>query len=214
MATRILLVDDHQILRDGLRASLDQEVGMDVVGEAGDGETAVRLARRLKPDVTIMDLGLPGMTGIDATRRIVADIPEAKIIVLSMYPKAALITEVLKAGASGYILKENALWSVVEAIKKVSAGERYLCPRAASLLAEEYAQSGAQTGPAALNEKEREVLKFLAEGKSSKETALLMKLSSKSIDTYRRRIMEKLSVASVAELVKVAIREGLASLDD
>ncbi|UCD51430.1 MAG: response regulator transcription factor [Phycisphaerales bacterium] len=214
MATRILLVDDHQILRDGLRMALGQEVGMEVVGEAGDGETAVRLARQLKPDVAIMDMGLPGMTGIDATRRIVADCPEMKIIALSMYPKASLITEMLKAGASGYILKENAFSSVVEGIKKITAGERYLCPKAASLLAEEYARDRAGAGPAGLNDKEREVLKLLAEGKSSKETALLMELSSKSIDTYRRRIMEKLGVASVAELVKIAIREGLASLDD
>jgi len=214
MATRILLVDDHQILRDGLRIALEQEAGMEVVGEAGDGETAIRLARQLQPDVTIMDMGLPGMTGIDATRRIAVDCPEVKVIALSMYPKASLITEMLKAGASGYILKENAFASVVEGIRKVVAGQRYLCPKAASLLAEEYARDNAQAGPAGLNDKEREVLKLLAEGKSSKETALLMELSSKSIDNYRRRIMEKLNVASVAELVKVAIREGLASLDD
>ena len=150
MTIRILLVDDHQILRDGLRMALDQEAGMEVVGEAGDGETAIRLVRQLKPDVAIMDIAMPGMTGVDATRRIAVDAPETKIIVLSMYPKAALVTEALRAGASGYILKENAFSSVVAAIKKITAGERYLCPKAASLLAEDYAQSKMEKGPAAL----------------------------------------------------------------
>lgn len=214
MAIRILLVDDHQVLRDGLRVSLNQQDGMEVVGEAGDGESAIRLVRELGPDVIVMDVGMAGMSGIDATRRIHGDRPEVKIIALSMYPKTAFITEMLKAGASGYILKENAFTSVVEGIRQVVAGKRYLCARSASLLAEDYAQGQATSGPAALNDKEREVLKLLAEGKPSKEIALLMDLSTKSIDHYRRQIMGKLQVGSIAELVKIAIREGLTSLED
>lgn len=214
MATKILLVDDHQVLRDGLRVSLNQQSGMEVVGEAGDGETAIRLMRKLNPDVIIMDVGMAGMSGIDATRRILVDCPETKIIALSMYPKTAFVTEMLKAGASGYILKENAFSSVVEAIHRVVAGERYLCAKSAGLLAEDYAQGQAKSGPSALTDKEREILKLLAEGKPSKEIALLMALSTKSIDHYRRQIMEKLNVGSIAELVKIAIREGLTPLDE
>lgn len=214
MATRILLVDDHQVLRDGLRVSLNQQSSMEVVGEAGDGETAIRLMRKLKPDVIIMDVGMSGMSGIDATRRIHADCPDTKIIALSMYPKTTFVTEMLKAGASGYILKENAFSSVVEGIQRVMAGERYLCAKSAGLLAEDYAQGQGKSGPSVLTDKEREVLKLLAEGKPSKEIALLMDLSTKSIDHYRRQIMSKLNVGSIAELVKIAIREGLTSLDD
>jgi DNA-binding NarL/FixJ family response regulator len=214
MATRILIVDDHQVLRDGLRVSLNQESGMEVIGEAGDGESAIRLTRELKPDVIIMDVGMAGMSGIDATHRIHADCPDIKIIALSMYPKTAFITEMLKAGASGYILKENAFSSVVEGIQRVVTGKRYLCARSAGLLAEDYAQGQNKSGPSALTDKEREVLKFLAEGKPSKEIALLMDLSTKSIDHYRRQIMAKLKVGSIAELVKIAIREGLTSLDE
>ena len=213
MGIRILLVDDHQVLRDGLRVSLNRESGMEVVGEAGDGETAIRLMRELKPDIIIMDVGMSGMSGIDATRRLHMDCPDMKIIALSMYPKTAFVTEMLKAGASGYILKENAFSSVVEGIRRVAAGERYLCSLSASLLAEDYAQGQAKTGPSALTDKEREILKLLAEGKPSKEIALLMDLSTKSIDHYRRQIMGKLKVGSIAELVKIAIREGLTSLD-
>ncbi len=213
MATRILLVDDHQVLRDGLRSSLEQEVGMDVIGEAGDGKAAIRLTRELEPDVVLMDVGMSGMSGIDAARRIHLDCPDIKIIALSMYPKTTFVREMLKAGASGYILKENAFVSVVEGIRRVMAGERYLCSRSAGLLAEDYAQDQGKSGPAALNDKECAVLKHLAEGKTSKEIAQLMDLSSKSIDHYRRQIMEKLEVGSVAELVKIAIREGLTPLE-
>jgi DNA-binding NarL/FixJ family response regulator len=214
MATRILIVDDHQVLRDGLRVSLNQQSGMEVIGETGDGETAIRLMRELQPDVIIMDVGMAGMSGIDATRRIHADCPDIKIIALSMYPKTTFITEMLKAGASGYILKENAFSSVVEGIQRVVAGKRYLCARSAGLLAEDYAQGQSKSGPSALTDKERKILKLLAEGKPSKEIALLMGLSAKSIDHYRRQIMDKLKVGSIAELVKIAIREGLTSLDD
>ncbi len=213
MAIRILLVDDHQVLRDGLRLSLDQQSDLEMVGDAGDGETAVRLSRQLRPDVVLMDIVLTGMTGVDATRSIAADCPETKIIALSMHAKAIFVTEMLKAGASGYILKENALSCVLQGIEKVQSGECFLCPKSAGLLASEYARGEENDRLAMLSRKEREILKLLAEGKSSKTIGLLMRLTAKSVDYHRRRIMEKLDVSSVAELVKIAIREGLTPLE-
>ncbi|UCD51432.1 MAG: response regulator transcription factor [Phycisphaerales bacterium] len=213
MATRILLVDDHLVLRDSLRTSLGQEMGMEVVGEAGDGETAVRLARQLQPDLVLMDVAMTGMTGIDATRCIAADCPSTRILALSMHPRAIFVTEMLKAGASGYILKENALSSVLQGIKKVAAGEHFLCPKSAGLLAGEYTQDKESNRLAMLSHKEHDVLKLLAEGKSSKMIGMLMHLSTKTVDYHRRHIMEKLNVTSVAELVKIAIREGLTPLE-
>ncbi len=213
MRTRILVVDDHQIVRDGLKSSLDHETGMDVVAETGDGETAVRLARQLLPDVVLMDISLGDVSGIDATRRIANECPSTKIIALSMHPRAIFITEMLQAGASGYILKESAFSSVVKAIVEVRSGGRFLCPRSAGLLAGAYAQSTKSPALDVLNDKERDVLKLLAEGKSSKEIGMFMRLSTKTIDYHRRRIMEKLNVSSIAELVKIAIREGLTPLE-
>jgi DNA-binding NarL/FixJ family response regulator len=213
MATTILLVDDHQVLLDGLRLGLDQRPDMDVIGEAGDGETAVRLARQLRPDVVIMDISMAGMTGVDATRRIAGDCPDTKIIALSMHAKAIFIAETLKAGASGYISKQNGFSSMVRGIETVLAGDCFLCPRAAGLLAREYVRSSGNSRLATLTEQEREILKFLADGKSSKAIGLLMGLTTKSIDYHRRRIMEKLNVSSIAGLVKTAVREGLTPLE-
>jgi len=213
MTTKILIVDDHQIVRDGLRSSLDGEAGMEVVAETGDGETAARLARQIRPDVVLMDISLGDTSGIDATRRITHECPGMKIIALSMHPRAIFITEMLQAGASGYILKESAFSCVVQAIGEVRSGGRFLCPRSAGLLAGAYAQGTKSPTLDVLNDKEREVLKLLAEGKSSKEIGMFMRLSTKTIDYHRRRIMEKLNVSSIAELVKIAIREGLTPLE-
>jgi DNA-binding NarL/FixJ family response regulator len=189
---------------------------MDVVGEAEDGATAIRLTRELQPEVIIMDVNMPGMDGIDATRRISQELPGTKIIALSMHPKKVFVMEMLKAGASGYVLKENAFAELVKAVNTVLAGEVFLCPKVASIVVDDYIRSGQgkdRSLDTVLTDREHEVLKLLAEGKPTKEIALLIKVSVKTVDACRRRIMQKLNISSVAQLVKYAIREGLTSLD-
>ena len=216
MTVRILLVDDHKMVREGLSSLLRSEPDMEIVGEADEGATATRLARELKPDVIIMDVNMPGMDGIDATRRILMDIPEVKLIALSMYAKKAFITEMLRAGASGYILKEQAFDELVRAIKMVISDETYLSSKVAGIVVDDYVQNrDGRSGSSAvvLTQREREVLRLLAEGKPSKEIALLLDISTKTIDACRRRIMQKLNIQSLAELIKYAIREGLTTID-
>jgi DNA-binding NarL/FixJ family response regulator len=197
------------MVREGLSLLLKSEPDIEVVGEAEEGATATRLARELKPDVIIMDVNMPGMDGIDATRRILMDTPDVKLIALSMYAKKAFITEMLKAGASGYILKE-------QAIEMVISNETYLSSKVASIVVDDYVQTHNGRGGSAvgvLTQRESEVLRLLAEGKPSKEIALLLDMSAKTIDACRRRIMQKLDVQSLAELIKYAIREGLTTID-
>jgi DNA-binding NarL/FixJ family response regulator len=219
MAIRILLVDDHKMFRQGLCTMLKEQpdMDMDVVGEAEDGATAIRLARELKPDFIIMDVDMPGMNGIDAARRILPEMPNIKLVALSTYLKKAFIIEMLKAGASGYILKEQAFDELIEAIKTVISGETYLSTKATSIIVNDYVQScHRRDAPSkkALTEREYEVLKLLAEGKPSKEIALLLDISIQAVGASRRRIMKKLDIQSFADLVKYAIRERLTSIDN
>lgn len=219
MAVRILLVDDHKMFRQGLCTMLKEQpdMDMDVVGEAEDGATAIRLARELKPDFIIMDVDMPGMNGIDATRRILPEMPNIKLVALSTYLKKAFIIEMLKAGASGYILKEQAFDELIEAIKTVISGETYLSTKATSIIVDDYVQScHRRDAPSkkTLTEREYEVLKLLAEGKPSKEIALLLDISIQAVGASRRRIMKKLDIQSFADLVKYAIRERLTSIDN
>jgi DNA-binding NarL/FixJ family response regulator len=217
MDIRVLLADDHQILREGLRTLLNSQDDMEVVAEAADGREAVRLARALQPHVIIMDIGMSGMNGMEATQQLTQALPDIKVVALSMHLKKTFVKEMLKAGAVGYILKENAFAEVIEAIHRVVEGERYLCQRVINVLAEDYAAGGTAAGeakgPDALSERDREIIRLLAEGKSSKEIARMMDLSVKTIDAYRRRIMEKLGINNLADLVKYAIREGLTSVE-
>jgi DNA-binding NarL/FixJ family response regulator len=215
MPTTILLVDDHQVLREGLRALLEKQADMEIVGEAGDGRTALRLVREVRPDVVIMDVNMEGMDGIDATRAITRERPGTKVLALSMYLRKTFVSEMFKSGASGYLLKENTFAEVVQAIHTIVTGQRYACAKVASLLVDEYLHVGA-AAPAKteLTERETEVIRMLANGQSSKEIARATQTSVKTIDACRRRIMQKLGVSSVAELVKYAIREGLTEVDD
>ncbi len=214
MAVKILLVDDHQVLREGLRSLLEQQPNMEVVGEAGDGMTALRLVRELKPDLVIMDVNMDGMDGIDATRLISRELPETKVLALSMFLRKTFISEMFKSGAAGYLLKDNAFSEIVEAIKTILNGEKYVCAKVAALLVDEYVQEGQDAGAKErLTKREIEVIRMLANGKTSKEIALITETSVKTVDACRRRVMQKLTINSIAELVKYAIREGLTTVD-
>jgi DNA-binding NarL/FixJ family response regulator len=208
------MVDDHVIVRQGLCSLVNNEEGMEVVGEAADGRTAIKLARELKPDVIVIDVNMPGMDGVEATRRINRDTPDIKIIALSMYSKKSFILEMLKAGALGYILKDAAFDELIKAINTVIDGKKYLCPKSTNIILENYVLNPGNTGvDKLLTSREIEILKLLADGKPSKEIALLLNLSIKTVDACKRRLMKKLGVQSIAELVKYAIRESLTSLD-
>ena len=216
MTVRILLADDHTMFRQGLCAMLNEHPDMEVVSEAEDGASAVKLARKLKPDLIVMDVDMPNMSGIDAARRILPEMPDTKLVALSTYLRKAFILEMLKAGASGYILKEQAFDELIEAIKKVISGETYLSTKAANMIVNDYVQrrNGKSTSiQRALTGREYEILKLLAEGKPSKEIALILGISIQAVDASRRRIMQKLDIQSFADLVKYAIREGLTSVN-
>jgi two-component system, NarL family, response regulator NreC len=214
MSLRILLADDHQILREGLAALLEKQPGWQVVEEAADGRTAVQLALKLKPDIVVMDIGLPELNGIEAARQIAAAAPEVKIIALSMHADRRFIKGMLTAGASGYLLKYSASQDLVRAIHTVMAGKVYLSLEVAGIVVADFKASSPDTSAfAVLTPKEREVLQLFAEGKITRQIAAVLNVSVKTVEAYRRQLMDKLKCASFADLIKYAIREGLASLE-
>jgi len=215
MTIRVLLADDHQIVREGLHSLLEAEGDIKVVGEAREGRTAVRMAAELRPDVVIMDIGMPDLNGMEATRQIVEAAAGARVIALSMHADRRLIEGMFKAGAAGYLLKDAAFEELVRAVRTVVSGQTYLCPSVAGTVVGEYVNtpSGSSSPSSVLTPREREVLQLLAEGKSTKQIALSLGVSVKTVETYRSRLMEKLGLRSVAELTKYAIREGLTSLE-
>ena len=194
---------------------LDEQEGMHVIGEADDGRTAVRLAKELRPDLVIMDVTMPDLNGIDATRQIRAENPRVKVIALSMHAERQFVMEMLGAGASGYLPKDCPVDELLSAVGAVMRGDTFLSPKVTGLLVKEVVggvpEAGAFCGT--LSPREREVLQLVAEGKSSKEIALMLHLSSKTVEGHRRQIMDKLKLYSVAELTRYAIREGVTSLD-
>ena len=216
MKTRILLADDHRIMRQGLKSLLEAEPDMQVVGEADNGRRAVELAAEHGPDVVVMDIGMPELNGIEATRRIVHDQPGTRVVALSMHGDRRFMSEVLKAGASGYLLKDGAFDELAGAIRTVMGSRMYLSPRVADVVVEDYVRQLPRAEPgvfAALTPREREVLQLLAEGKATKQAAAALHVSVKTVETHRRQIMTKLDIHSVAELTKYAIREGLTTAD-
>ena len=215
MSIRVLLADDHQMLRDALRSMLESEGQLEVVGEAGDGRTAVSMARTLATDIIVMDITMPDLNGVEATRQIVSESPQTKVIILSVHSEQHFVSEVLKAGASGYLLKDCGFEEVNSAITTVISGEAYLSPRITTVVRDDYLQHLTRSdtaSPPALTAREREVLQLIAEGNSTKEIAYSLNVSVKTIEAHRQRIMEKLNLRSVADLTKYAIREGLTSL--
>jgi DNA-binding NarL/FixJ family response regulator len=216
MVTKILIADDHQIVRQGLRFLLEKEVDLKVVAEAENGRTTVRLARELNPGVIIMDVAMPDLNGIEATRQIIAEMPATKVIALSMYADRRFVVNMLKAGASGYLLKDCAYEELIRAIRVVLAHKTYLSPGVTDILVKD-CQMGIPMNEisafALLTPREREVLQLMSEGNSTAKIADQLHVSIKTVESHRQQLMQKLNLRSVAELTKYAIREGLTSLE-
>jgi DNA-binding NarL/FixJ family response regulator len=215
--TRILLVDDHQMMRAGLRSLLDGEGGLRVVGEAENGRAAVELAHSLAPHVVLMDITMPDLNGIEATRQIVAASPQTKVVALSMHADRQFVTDMLKAGAVGYLLKNSAASELLAAIRAVMTGRNYLSPTITAVVVDRLVRGGGEDGDpsafAALTPRERQVLQLIAEGRTNKEIAAQLNVGTKTVETHRAQLMDKLNIRTVAELTKYAIRHGLTALE-
>jgi len=213
MPIRILIADDHGVVAEGLKHVVESQGDMQVVAIVGDGREAVRVAKEQQPDVVLMDLSMPELNGADATRAILERDANCRVIVLSMYVEREYVRRALKAGASGYVVKRSAAKEVVDAIRAVNAGQRYLSPRVADVVIDDYAGDAKGDLLEKLSAREREVLQLLAEGRTGAEIAARLALSQKTVETYRARLVEKLGIRDVAGLVKFAIQRGLVSLD-
>lgn len=216
MTIKVLLADDHQIIRDGLRSLLTNEPDIEVVGEANDGRAAVEMTQRLKPDIVVMDITMPGLNGIEATRQVRAISSDIKVLALSMHADKRFVAGVLHAGASGYVLKNCAFRELIQAIHTVAVNQTYLSPTIADIVVESYVRHSPlpASSLSGLTPREREVLQLIAEGLTLKKIAATLCVSPKTIETHREQIMRKLNASSVAELTKYAVREGLTSLED
>ena len=208
MSIRVLIVDDHAVVRSGLRRVLEAEDDIEVVGEAGDMRAAVFEARAQKPDVVLMDVVMPGPTGIEATPAVLKEAPETKVLVLSMQDDLQYVREAFSAGASGYVLKEAVDAEVVDAVREVSGGGRYVHPALGARLVAADAEERARADEDPLSDREREVLRLLALGHTNQEIAEMLYLSVRTVETHRAHIMQKLRLSTRAELVRYAIEQG------
>jgi len=216
MSVRILLADDHRIVREGIRSLLEEQPGMEVVAEAEDGQTTVQLARKLSPDVVILDITMPDLNGIVAARQIKAEVPEAKIIALSMHSDKRFVMEMLDTGASAYLLKDCAFEELARAIHAVLAGGKYLSPEITRLVIDLSRHQWIEPEPpdlSALSPREIEVIRLIIEGQGTRQAAAALHVSTKTIQSHRRRIFQKLGINSVAELTIWAIRIGLITIE-
>jgi two-component system, NarL family, response regulator NreC len=212
---RIVLADDHTLVRHGLRKVLQDQSDWEVVGEANDGREAVRLVQELKPDVAILDIAMPRLNGIEATRQIARRFPDVQVLVLSMHADEPYVTQVLRAGASGYLLKDSADTDLIRAVAAVSQKKSFFSPAVAKVMLDDYVRQLADRGITdrydTLTEREREVFQLIAEGKSNKDVADLLSLSPNTVETHRAHIMDKLDVHNAAEIVLYAVRKGVIS---
>jgi DNA-binding NarL/FixJ family response regulator len=211
---RILIVDDHAIMRDGIRALLSLDEDLEIVGEASEGREAIEKARELSPDVVVMDIAMPGMDGLEATRRIVKKNPQIKVLVLTQHDNKEYILSTIKSGAAGYVPKRALGSELVSAIRAVHRGDSFLYPSAAAALIEDYRKQSEEVEPYdQLTPREREILKLIAEGYTSREIADMLFISLKTAQGHRAKIMEKLDLHNRTELIKFAMRKGLVSMD-
>jgi DNA-binding NarL/FixJ family response regulator len=217
MSIAIVLADDHRVVREGLRALLERHEDLRVVGEAADGQEAVKLAATLKPDVIVMDISMPVLNGIEATQQAIEASPSTRVIILSMYSTSEHIFRSFKAGAQGYLLKESAGADVVNAVRAVREGKRYLTEKIADAILDDFIHqrslAESESPVSRLSKRERHILQLVVEGKSSSEIGLQLFLSPKTVETYRSRIMHKLSINDVPGLVKFALQHGLTALE-
>ncbi len=216
MLTRVLIVDDHKILREGLRSLLDDAAEFEVVGEADNGRDALKLAKKLTPDIVLMDVAMSELNGIEATRQLVAMLPGIKVLGLSMHSDSRYVKRMLEAGASGYLLKENAFDELITALRAVGSNRVYVSPEASGSLLSDIAQGQAvdEKSDSPLTAREKEILQLIAEGNSTQVVAERLFISTKTVETHRKKIMDKLDLHSIAELTKYAIRQGITPLDD
>jgi DNA-binding NarL/FixJ family response regulator len=211
--TKVVLADDHTIVRKGLRSLLDGEQDMDVIGEAGDGREAIELVAHLKPHVVVMDIGMPVLNGLEATRRILKKHPETKVLILTMHTNEEYVFEILRAGASGYIIKKAAPTELVSAIRAIKQGESFLSPSISKKVIDEYLLRAGEEGKEdvfeLLTNREREVLQLIAEGYSTREIAEKLFVSAKTVETHRSNLMKKLDLHGTADLTRYAVRKGI-----
>ncbi len=212
---RVLLADDHKLIRAGLVLVVQQQPDLSVIGEADDGRQAVQLVESLKPDVVVMDIGMPNLNGIEAARQITASRPDTAVVILSMHADEGYVLRALKAGARAYLLKDSATTDLVQAIRAVVEGKSFFSPAVSKVLLQDYMRklrrTGAEDSYDLLSPREREVLQLVAEGKSSKEVATLLNLSTYTVETHRAKIMQKLNLKGVPELILYAVRKGIIS---
>jgi two-component system response regulator NreC len=212
---RILLADDHIVMRTGLRALLERQPNLEVVGESEDGRETIELSASLKPDVVVMDVGMPILNGIEATRMIVGQHPTTAVVILSMHSDESYVMRALKAGARAYLLKDSAAADLISAIQAVSQNKAFFSPKVSRILAEDYVrvlkQKGAVDSYDLLTSRERQILQLLAEGKANKEVAAALNISPYTVETHRSHILEKLNLHNPAELILYAVRKGIIS---
>ena len=212
---RLLIGDDHTMVRHGLRKILEEKPEWEVVAEVGDGREAIKCAVTLKPDVAILDVGMPLLNGIDATQQIVRKAPDTKVLILSMHSDEAYVTRALQAGAKGYLLKDSAGKDLIKGVESVAAGQSFFSPAVARLMLDDYVRRVSGTGVAdryeTLSEREREIFQLVAEGRTNKEVAELLSISPTTVETHRGHILQKLDIHNTAELVLYAVRRGVIS---
>ena len=212
---RVLLADDHQLMRSGIRLMLERETNLSVVGEANDGREAVALAKSLRPDVVVMDIGMANLNGIEAAQQMTGDSPEIAVVMLSMHSDESYVLRALKAGARGYLLKDSAEAELIKAVHAVAGGKSFFSPAVSKVLLDDYVRklrrSGTEDAYDLLTPREREVLQLIAEGKSNKDIANLLNLSVYTVESHRSNLMEKLNVRGLPELILYAVRKGIIS---